>query len=394
MRSIKSETIYKKVLRFFGNHNIDTTCQFIISLSGGRDSMALLTIFMELVKDDVIQKLRVVYFNHQVRPESNDEEIYIRKLLKELNLKHEIIRLDISGSESNFEKNAREARYAHFEATMHSNDLCCFGHHLDDSFEWSMMRMFRAGENDFLRGIPQVRGKFLRPLSDVSRDEINTFCQNHNIQFCEDASNSNSIADRNFVRNEITPLIKKRFPNYLNFYREHRHQFIIRENVFESSAVNIVDTNRFCITYVEQNLSFYDLDILKDVIKKFSHSHRGSLMREINKLISAFNSGKTGPMLFSGNVLVWLNRPFLVIYNQSTHFPVMEIDGLELFKDKQSFVEYLKSQRKTSPLIKINKTNEDFQRKLKKRKIPVIIDSYFDHDSIYSIGTVFSALPD
>ena len=403
MEKYELHIVYKNFTRFLNDFNIELDSLFVLSVSGGKDSMCLYHLFKSLYKSGKIKKFRVIHFNHQLRGESESEAFLVKKTCEADFIECKVVELDIDPSLNNLEKVARDARYNFFQKSLLENEICCLGHHLNDHFEWSMMRFFRSGENDFLRGMPCYRHPFCRPLSYSSVNDIESYVKEHNIIHAEDSSNLDDFADRNYLRNKIVPLISNRFPNYLNFFM-HRMKISVdlkTDAQFVSIKYQSSDLEPL---YISNNYSIYhcsqleksDVDYLKDIIKALSAVKRGSLTREVSKLISAYNHKKIGPMLFSGDVLCWLDWPFMIFYkkNYQENFKYLSPSSCITIQDRESLMQFLIVRAEVEPFIFVNKAVFNNINRKKLRRPPRCFSYLERYENIYSIGSIFSALPD
>ena len=213
------ESIYRKIKTNLDelkvkNHSV------LAALSGGVDSMTLLNILLEL-KDEYNLKISAAYINHNLRgKESDREEKFIREYLKKRSLRFFIKSIDKSywdnlKSES-IEMAARNVRYLFFNETALKNniDFIATAHNLNDRIETYFLQLFRAGGIDTLRSIPIKNKNIIRPLLTVSRDEIEKYIYNKNIEFIEDSSNKKNIFKRNIIRNKLLPIFREIHPDY------------------------------------------------------------------------------------------------------------------------------------------------------------------------------------
>ena len=105
-----------------------------------------------------------------------------------------------------------------FEKNLDKKSILFTAHHLDDQIETFIFNAIRGSGLDGLSGIKiekkLKKGTHLRPLINITKDEIYNFAKNHNIKFIEDESNSTDFYSRNYIRNRIIPLIKNYWPSY------------------------------------------------------------------------------------------------------------------------------------------------------------------------------------
>tara|TARA_A100001015_G_C15031744_1_gene733706 strand:+ start:974 stop:2254 length:1281 start_codon:yes stop_codon:yes gene_type:complete len=171
----------------------------LICCSGGPDSMFLTHIVAELSK----LNHHIVYFNHNLRPDETQNEINIVKTLsKKLNYVCHIESLPITEkNQAHYRKKRLESIFKLCEKLNISDVL--FGHHLNDDIETLMMQLFRGATTNF-RGIRKRTTlnniDFHHPLLQISKNEILSFLDKQNIEFCNDSSNLKGDYNRNKIR--------------------------------------------------------------------------------------------------------------------------------------------------------------------------------------------------
>lgn len=181
----------------------------LIGLSGGPDSVALVHLLSRLRKEMRLS-LSAVYVNHQIRPRAaKKEERFCRELCDKLGVGLAIEREDIPAlaqtKKKSLEEVARDFRYALLEslANRHGHDKIALGHHLDDRVETILFRILRGTGRTGLQGIPIKRGRIVRPLYDITKQEIYFYLKRHRLKFCLDQSNTTSDFTRNYIRNKL-----------------------------------------------------------------------------------------------------------------------------------------------------------------------------------------------
>jgi tRNA(Ile)-lysidine synthase len=198
------------------------THRYLIGVSGGRDSIALLNLLLEFG----YEKLVVCHLNHQLRGAASSADArFVEKVARNLGLDCEIGSADVGAlakrSKSSIETAARFARLAFFvEVARHRRCSRIFlAHHADDLVETGLLNLFRgAGPAGMaaMRRISVYRvGKtqltILRPLLGVWRSEIDTYVSERRLKFREDATNRTLHSSRNKIRHRILPDIEKQF---------------------------------------------------------------------------------------------------------------------------------------------------------------------------------------
>jgi len=187
----------------------------LVALSGGPDSVALLHLLTRLRKDMKL-KLAAVYVNHQIRPRAaRKEERFCRELCDKLGVELTIIREDIPAlarqKKKGIEETARYYRYHVFEtlAMEHGYDRIALAHHVDDRVETILFRILRGTGRTGLQGIPIKRGRIVRPVYYITKEEIHAYLKRHRLKFCVDQSNASSDYARNYIRNSLLVDIRR-----------------------------------------------------------------------------------------------------------------------------------------------------------------------------------------
>lgn len=186
-----------------------------VAVSGGMDSMALLHFLTESGIDTV-----AVHINHNLRgAESDRDENFVKEYCSENNIpcfveRGNVKELAKEKSES-IELAARNFRLSVFYSLVSEGicDVIATAHHELDNAETLLMRIFRGTASSGLKGIELKRDIFVRPFLTVSKEEIEEYVKEKKVPYITDSSNFDNTFTRNFIRNELMPLIKSRFPD-------------------------------------------------------------------------------------------------------------------------------------------------------------------------------------
>ena len=205
--------MHKKVLtgtfmRHLEDHKIK---RLVVGLSGGVDSVVLLDIVSQIKEVSVL----AVHVNHHLHTRSDDHEKFCRSLGEKylFEVRCQSVAVSAHGS---LEAKAREARYNVFEQYLVEGDLLLLAHHADDQVETVLFKLFRGSRVLGLEGMPATRaiGKaaLYRPMLGITRADIEKHAKEHQLSWCEDPTNAEVDADRNYIRHNIMPVIDSRFP--------------------------------------------------------------------------------------------------------------------------------------------------------------------------------------
>ncbi len=196
------------------------TCgdHILVALSGGPDSVALLRALI-LLSSEYQLHLTTAHLNHGLRgTESDAEEDFVRRISNAMGIacirKTVDIRLLRSGKRQSLEEIGREERYRFLNETA---DACgarkiATGHHRDDQAETVLINLIRGSGLEGLKGIAPVRDdRIIRPLLDVSREEILEFLNHEGLAYMVDSSNLDPVYLRNRIRNDLIPDLKTHY---------------------------------------------------------------------------------------------------------------------------------------------------------------------------------------
>jgi len=194
--------------------------RYLIAVSGGRDSVALLNFLVERG----YKKLVVSHLNHQLRGRSSDADArFVEKLAAQHDVDLEIgsanVRALAATQKMSVETAAREARYQFF-AQVAKRRRCrtiFLGHHADDLVETFLINLFRGSGRTGLGAMREVSKRrvedvdltIVRPFLGVWRREIDRYVGKHRLKFRQDASNKNLVTLRNRIRGRIIPYLEK-----------------------------------------------------------------------------------------------------------------------------------------------------------------------------------------
>lgn len=207
----------QKVLRFIKENNlIKSNDKILIALSGGPDSIFLLH-FLNKFKNKFKIKLGAVHINHLLRgKESDRDEIFCEAVCKELDIPFYSVRKNVKAfarkNKLSIELAARKVRYSEFEKLVKKNsfDKIATAHVADDNLETVFLNLIKGAGLNGIAGIPVKRDYIIRPILCLTKSEVLDYLEANKFEFRIDESNLSNDYERNFLRNEIIPLIKKR----------------------------------------------------------------------------------------------------------------------------------------------------------------------------------------
>ena len=181
----------------------------ICAVSGGADSMALLWC-MYLLRDKLSISLEAAHFNHGLRGgESDEEEAFVRRFCDRFDIPLHVGRGQVQPGKKGLEAAARDARYGFFQTL---EGKVATAHTADDNAETVLLHLVRGTGLKGLGGISPVRGKYIRPMLNVTRRQVLAFLEEYCISHVEDSSNSTDAFLRNRLRHDVLPLLQRENP--------------------------------------------------------------------------------------------------------------------------------------------------------------------------------------
>ena len=216
------EKVEKTILKYDLIENGD---KIILGVSGGPDSMCMLNILKDLQNTN-LKKLNyeiiVAHVNHMIREEAIEDEKYVEEYCKKNNIEFYSKSIDIpkivNTKKIGEEEAGRIARYEFFDELLEKTkaNKIAIAHNKNDKVETVLMNELRGSGLSGLKGIEPRRGKYIRPLIEIEREEIEKYCEENKLEPRIDKTNFENIHTRNKLRNCLIPYIKKEFnPNII-----------------------------------------------------------------------------------------------------------------------------------------------------------------------------------
>ncbi len=186
----------------------------LAAVSGGVDSMVMLDVLCTLG-----YSVGVCHLNYRLRGVDSDEDCsLVKSYCSKKNIDFHMFKAseeDIREmKKGNLQEKARTMRYHFFEDVMErfNYDFTCLAHHSDDVAETFLINALRGSGSKGLAAIAPIRDKYRRPLLPLSKEEILRYAYKNTVPFRQDSTNLETRYNRNFLRNDVLPLLTKRFP--------------------------------------------------------------------------------------------------------------------------------------------------------------------------------------
>ena len=339
---------------------------FGVAVSGGSDSVALLTLLLNWAHKNK-KKLFVVTVDHGLRSAAADEAIYVRKLCQKNNIRHEILKIEsvVSG---NVQAWARENRYRAIAEWANKNKIMSvfLGHTLDDQAETVLLRLGRGSGVDGLAAMQsesfRENIKWLRPLLNIQRNDLREFLKFENVAFIDDPSNDDTkyhrIKIRKFLANiNEFGLNAKRLTETAN--RMAQAKDVLNQVAFKFAKKNILVTKigslSVDLSNFQKQLPETKFRVLSYSVKWVAGNYYGARAKTLAKALQDSLDGKTrtcsGCMLTKNDGKLHIFREYNAVKNSSlmngvwdnrwsapenSHVRACGLDGLYQIEDWQS----------------------------------------------------------
>jgi len=192
---------------------------WLVAVSGGLDSMVLLHALVQLSRSQQCPPIRVVHINHGLHADAHVWQQQVERQAQAYGLAcatQNAVIDPLLKQKLGLEAAARDARYQFFEQQLGAGEVLLLAQHADDQSETLLLRLMRGAGVAGLRAMPQQRslglGCMLRPLVNVRQQALTDYANQHQLVWCDDPSNDNTRFDRNFLRHQVLPLLRQRWP--------------------------------------------------------------------------------------------------------------------------------------------------------------------------------------
>ena len=203
------------VIQYITDHKmINAGDRIGVAVSGGEDSMALLTLLNNLSQELDFEVL-AIHVNHNIRKSANRDVRFVKKYCDENQIafvKYTVNAPEYStANKVGLEVAARELRYQCFEAAVkkHKLNKVALAHHLHDQAETVLMHLFRGCSLEGASGMAPVRGVYIRPFLETKKSDIIAYNYRNSIPHVEDETNDDNVYRRNYIRNVLLPEITR-----------------------------------------------------------------------------------------------------------------------------------------------------------------------------------------
>lgn len=191
---------------------------YLLAYSGGLDSSVLLHLMHRASHEDSQIRLAAIHINHGLSPRASEWSEYCRHKCEAKDVPYQSVTVNLGCCKGeSIEAAARQSRYAILNDRLQYQQVLLTAHHQDDQCETLLLQMLRGSGLSGIASMPEIRdfsnGFLARPLLSYDRESIRQYALKEGIDWIDDESNSDTDRDRNYLRHNIVPLIKDRWPS-------------------------------------------------------------------------------------------------------------------------------------------------------------------------------------
>jgi len=195
--------------------------RYVVAFSGGLDSTVLAHALANLRNHDgdyAEVPVLAIHIDHGLQKESADWGARCREVAAEFEIDFQLLVVNVQlESGKGPEASARDARYSALHAELRHGDWLLSAHHREDQAETLLLNLIRGSGPAGVAGIGSLRrfgpGWLARPLLNTDRADLQQYALDENLRWIDDPSNTNRRFDRNFLRHEVLPRLKSRWPD-------------------------------------------------------------------------------------------------------------------------------------------------------------------------------------
>ncbi|MBL4624805.1 MAG: tRNA lysidine(34) synthetase TilS [Flavobacteriales bacterium] len=292
--------------------------KILLAVSGGVDSVVMAHIFNVFQFD-----FDIAHCNFCLRKkESDEDQHFVENIAKQLNVKcHvKVFKTDkyAKGNKVSIQMAARELRYAWFDQLLSKNkySYVAVGTHLNDAIETFILNAIKGTGISGLRGIQSKNGTIIRPLLFATKQQIENYATENNIDYRQDKSNESTKYLRNKIRHQVIPTFKEINPSLESTFKQNFSNLTFVEQIYfekiESLKNSLISTENgiTVIDFIQLKQNKNATHYLYEFIKLY-----GFTFSDCEDIIQSTSSGKR---FLSENYLLVINRSQLLIQKINT----------------------------------------------------------------------------
>jgi tRNA(Ile)-lysidine synthase len=292
------------------NKMIEKGDAIVVAVSGGPDSIAMMHLLLS-IKESFRLKLYGVHLDHVTRNgQSTVDADFVRGFFDDYDIEGYFFKKDIqkyaNALNVSFEEAGRLERYRLFNQVMKETNAnkIALGQNLNDQGETLLFRLFRGTGLDGLTGIDYKRdGYIIRPILDLSRKEIESYCEAQGLKTRQDHTNLERIYSRNRIRLDIIPYVKEHFNNKIEKALWRTAKLLKDDQMLIDQIVK--DYVKTSVTYkagkytidlhsFNEEMTALKSRVIREIFYRLKGDLEGLSYKNIHSVLKLIESGETG----------------------------------------------------------------------------------------------------
>lgn len=303
--------IRKKFIQSIRKHQmIEKGDAIVVAVSGGPDSIAMMHLLLSIKKKFRL-KIYGVHLDHVTRDgQSTLDAEFVKTFFDKYGVEGYFFKKNIEEYAQklnvSFEEAGRLERYKLFEEVMKKTkaNKIALGQNLNDQGETLLFRLFRGTGLDGLTGIDYIRdGYIIRPILDLTREEIEKYCEDEGLVTRQDHTNLERIYSRNRIRLDIIPYVKEHFNNKIEKALWRTAGLLTEDQILIDHVVN---------QYMDDHVSFKEgkylmslkpfnkemkalkSRVIREILYRLKGDLEGLSYKNIESILKLIETGETG----------------------------------------------------------------------------------------------------
>ena len=296
--SINTSLVLKKVKKAITEYDmLENETTVIVGLSGGADSVCLLHV-LNLLKDDYKLNLIAAHINHGIRGEEAENDAnFSMNYAESLNVYFSLLKAncveEAEETGETLEEAGRRIRYDFFNMLCEDETyVIATAHNSNDNAETVLFNITRGSALSGAKGIPPKRDNIIRPLIFCSREEIEGYCKENNLEFVTDSTNLTVDYTRNRIRHNVLPELKKVNSNVVESFTRFSESVRVDDEYLDSIAETAlassqIDEYSYSVEVINSLHPSIKNRVLQKAVKSFSKELPDS--KKINLILNSIN---------------------------------------------------------------------------------------------------------
>lgn len=261
-----------KILKtIFADNMIQNYDTIIVGVSGGADSMCLLHFLFsnrEMLKINVI----AAHVNHCLRgSEADRDEAFVRNFCKQNDIKFELLKIDVASEAKRrlqgTEECGRNIRYDFFDKLSQKYGAkIATAHTASDNAETILFNLTRGAGLNGMCGIKHIRGNIIRPLINMTREDIEKYCYLNGINYMTDSTNLEDEYTRNVIRHNVIPVLKQINNGFEQSVSRLSNMLQADNNYITNQAMDFIEKNITDKGIPAEKMKEQDISVLSRII--------------------------------------------------------------------------------------------------------------------------------